>query len=373
MFKNYLKTAWRNLMRNKFYSFINIAGLTIGLTVGLLILLWVQDEFGYDRFHKNARNIIKIENMVATGSNRQLWTNTTAPIGVMAKQQIPGVKDVVRITGNNFYRLFHYNNKVFNDQRNFFTDASFFSVFDFKIIKGDATNPFPDNNSVVITQSTAKKYFGGDDPINKIITADDSVRFKVIGVINDFPKNSSIQGDMIFPISLLAVKRYAGNTEGRNIDNDFVQFDFDTYLLLQPGFSFNGFAKKLRDMHLSVKPDDTDVGYVWLPLEKMHLYHSDGSEGGMGTVLMFMIIAILILIIACINYVNLSTARSMLRSKEVSLRKIVGAAKLQLFMQFIIETTLLFIFAIITALVLVYVLLPLFNQVSGKEYCYPFN
>ena len=120
-------------------------------------------------------------------------------------------------------------------------------------------------------------------------------------------------------------------------------------------------------MHLSVKPDDTDVGYVWLALEKMHLYHSDGSEGGMGTVLMFMIIAILILIIACINYVNLSTARSMLRSKEVSLRKIVGAAKLQLFMQFIIETTLLFIFAIITALVLVYVLLPLFNQVSGKS------
>ena len=207
MFKNYFKTAWRNLMRNKFYSFINIAGLTIGLTVGLLILLWVQDEFGYDSFHKNARNIIKIENMVATGSNRQLWTNTTAPIGVMAKQQIPGVKDVVRITGNNFYRLFRYNNKVFNDQRNFFTDASFFSVFDFKIIKGDAINPFPDNNSVVITQSTAKKYFGGDDPIDKIITADDSVRFKVIGVINDFPKNSSIQGDMIFPMSLLAVKK----------------------------------------------------------------------------------------------------------------------------------------------------------------------
>ena len=206
-----------------------------------------------------------------------------------------------------------------------------------------------------------------DDPINKIITADDSVRFKVTGVINDFPKNSSIQGDMIFPISLLAVKRYTGNTEGKNIDNDFVQFDFDTYLLLQPGFSFNGFAKKLSDMHLSVKPDDTDVGYVWLALEKMHLSHSDGSEGGMGTVLMFMIIAILILIIACINYVNLSTARSMLRSKEVSLRKIVGAARLQLFMQFIIETTLLFIFAIIIALMLIYVLLPLFNQVSGKS------
>lgn len=354
-------------MKNKFYALINIAGLTIGLTVGLLILLWVQDEFSYDSFHKNAPNIIKLENMVATGANRQLWTSTTAPIGVMAKQQIPGVKDVVRITENYFYRQYRYRDKIFSDQRNLFTDASFFSVFDFNIIKGKAANPFPDNYSVVVTEATAKKYFGDDDPIGKVITADDSVSFKVTGVIKDFPKNSSIQGDMIFPNSLLAVKRYTGNTEGQNINNDFAQFDFDTYLLLDPGFSFNGFAKKLRNIHLSVKPDDTDIGYVWLPLEKIHLYHSDGSEGGMGTVRMFMIIAILILIIACINYVNLSTARSMLRSKEVSLRKIVGAARLQLFMQFIIETTLLFIFAIIIALVLIYVLLPLFNQVSGKS------
>ncbi len=367
MFKNYLKTAWRNLVKNKFYSFINIAGLTFGLTVGILILLWIQDEYSYDSFHANAPDIIKLENMVATGDNRQLWTNTTAPIGIMAKQQIPGVKNVVRITGNYFYALYKYNNKSFSDERNFFTDASFFSVFDFPIIKGNASIPFPDNYSIVITETTAKKFFGGDDVIGKIITADDSAHFKVTGVIKDFAKNSSIQGDMFFPMSLLAQKRYEGNTEGKNISNDYAQFDFDTYFLLQPGFSFNGFAKKLRDIHLSVKPDDTDIGYVWLPLEKVHLYHSDGSEGGAGTVRMFMIIAILILIIACINYVNLSTARSMLRSKEVSLRKIVGAARWQLFLQFIIETTLLFVFAIIISLISVYTLLPLFNQVSGKN------
>jgi len=367
VFKNYFKTAWRNLVKNKLYSFINVAGLTLGLTVGILILLWVQDEYSYDSFHKNAPNIIKIENMVATGPARQLWTNTTAPIGVMAKQQITGVKDVVRITGNHFYTQYKYTDKTFTDERAFFTDASFFSVFDFPVIKGNASNPFPDNNSIVITQTTARKYFGDDDAIGKIITADDSVHFKVSGVIKDFPKNSGIQGNMIFPISLLAQKRYTANTEAKNINNDFVQFDFDTYLLLQPGFPFDGFAKKLRDMHLSVKPDDTDVGYVWLPLERIHLYHSDGSEGGASTVRMFMIIAILILIIACINYVNLSTARSMLRSKEVSLRKIVGAARLQLFLQFIIETTLLFVFAISMSLALIYFLLPTFNEVSGKN------
>ncbi len=354
-------------MKNKFYFIINISGLTLGLTVGILILLWVQDEYSYDGFHKNAPNIIKLENMVGTNASRQLWISTTAPIGVMAKQQIPGIKDVVRITENYFYALYKYNNKSFSDEKNFFTDASFFSVFDFPVIKGNALNPFPDNYSVVITEATAKKFFGNDDVIGKIITADDSVHFKVSVVIKNFPKNSSIQGDMIFSMGLLAQKRYEGNTDGKNIFNDYAQFDFDTYFLLQPGFSFAGFAKKLRDIHLSVKPDDTDVGYVWLPLEKIHLYHSDGSEGGASTVRMFMIIAILILIIACIYYVNLSTARSMLRSKEVSLRKIVGAARLQLFLQFIVETVLLFVFAIIISLTLIYALLPLFNQVSGKK------
>jgi putative ABC transport system permease protein len=367
MFKNYLKTAWRNLSKSRFYTLINVGGLSVGLTIGILLLLWIQDEFSYDSFHKNSSRIYKLENMVGTGTSRQLWSVTTAPIGVLAKKQIPGVEDVVRITYNPFYGLFKYGDKVFNEQKNRFTDPSFFSMFDFKIVKGDKGNPFPDNNSIVITRSTAEKYFGSADPIGKIIVADDSVSFKVTGIINDFPKNSSIDGNMFFPMSLLAQKRYAGNTEGRNIDNDFIQFDYDTYFLLQPGFSFDGFAKKLRDIHLGIKPDDTDIGYVWLPLEKMHLYHSDGSDGGIGIIRIFIIVAILILAIACINYINLSTARSMLRAKEVSLRKIVGAARWQLFIQFIAETMLLFLFAVVLALTLVYLLTPLFNQVSSKN------
>lgn len=354
-------------MKHKFYSFINIAGLTVGLTVGILILLWAQDEYSFDRFHKNAPNIIKLENMVGTNASRQLWTVTTAPIAVMAKEQITGVKDVVRITENYYYGLYRYKDKVFDEQNTLVTDASFFTMFDFNIIKGNAINPFPDSYSVVLTESTAKKYFGNEDPVGKIIIADDTANFKVTGVIKDFPKRSTIQGDMIFPMSLLAQKLYQGRTDGRNINNDFHQFDYNTFIQLQPGFAFNDFAKQLRDIHLSVKADDTDIGYVWLPLDKVHLYLADGGDGGAGTVQMFTIIAILILLIACINYVNLSTARSMLRSKEVSLRKIVGAARLQLFMQFIVETTLLFVFAIILALGLLYMLLPLFNNISGKE------
>jgi putative ABC transport system permease protein len=367
MFRNYFKTAWRNLTKSRFYTIINIGGLSVGLTIGILLLLWIQDEFSYDSFHKNSSHIYKLENMVGTGSSRQLWTETTAPIGALAKKQIPGVDNVARLTYNSFYGLFKYGDKIFNEQETYFTDASFFSMFDFAIIKGAKSNPFPDNNSIVITKSIADKYFGNEDPVGKIIVADDSVNFRVTGVINNFPKNSSIQGNIFFPMSLLAEKRYAGNTEGKNIDNDFVQFNYDTYLLLRPGFSFDGFAKKLRDIHLRIKPDDTDIGYVWLPLEKIHLYRSDGGDGGIGIIRIFMIVAIFILVIACINYINLSTARSMLRAKEVSLRKIVGAARWQLFMQFIVETMLLFLFAVILALTLVYFLTPMFNKVASKD------
>jgi len=367
MIKNYFKTAWRNLLKNRFYSIINISGLSAGLAVGILILLWVQDEFSFDSFHKNEKNIYKVENMVGTGDSRQLWTNTASPIGVLAKKEIPGVEDVVRISYNGRYGLFKYNDKTFSNENYFFTDPSFFSVFDFKLLKGNVTNPFPDINSVVLTEKSAERYFGNEEAIGKIITADDSVQFKVSGVIKDFPKNSSIQADMILPMNRMAKDMYANNKEGRNLENDFTQFNYNTYLLLKPGFEFYGFTDKLRQIHLRIKSDDTDVGYVLLPLGKLHLYRSDGNDGGLAAVRMFTIIAVLILVIACINYVNLSTARSMLRAKEVSLRKIVGAAKIQLFLQFIVETALLFLFAIILALVLVYTLIPLFNQVSGKE------
>ena len=367
MFRNYLKTAVRNLVKNRFYTLINVGGLAIGLAIGILILLWVQNEFNYDAFHSKAKDIYRVENMVGTGTSRQLWQQTASAIGVLAKKEISGVKQEVRISYNGYYGLFKYGNKTFTEPKTFFTDPSFFSMFDFKMIDGNAAKPFPDYNSVVMTEATAKKYFGNEEAIGKIISADNKINFTVTGIIKDFPKNSSIQGDMFFSMDLLAKNMYEGKTDGRNLANDFIQYSYDTYLLLQPGMALNDLAVKLRQLHLSVKSDDTDVGYVFLPLEKMHLYRADGSEGGLTMVRMFMFIALLILVIACINYVNLSTARSMLRAKEVSLRKIVGAARVQLFMQFIVETAILFVFATMIALLLVNVLTPFFNQISGKE------
>ena len=367
MIKNYLKTAWRNVWKNKFYSMITIAGLTAGLSVGILILLWVQDELSFDGFHKNARNIYKLENKVGTGPSQQIWQVTAAPIGNLAKNELPEVKTAVRIRNNYFYTQFKYDNKTFTEENKFFTDPSFFSVFDFNLVKGNAAKPFSDDYSIVVTETTAKRYFGDSDPIGKIIVADEGNNFTVSGVIADFPKNSAFKFDMLFPMTLLNKKLYEGSEPGRNMDNDFGNFNYDTYLLLQPDISLDQLAVKLRNIHLRIKTEDTDIAYLFLPLTKMHLYKSDGSEAGIETVRMFTIIALLILIIACINYVNLSTARSMLRSKEISLRKIVGAAKMQLFLQFIIETALLFLLAAILAITFIPLLIPFFNSISGKE------
>jgi len=365
MLKNYIKTAWRNLLKNKFYSLINIAGLTAGLAIGILILLWVQDEFNFDSFHKNTPNIYRVELWGGTGASRQIWQQPVAPMGVLAKQQLPEVLDEVRICNNFFYSMYKYRDKVFGDENVTFADPSFFSVFDFPLIKGNPAKPFTADNSVVITKKTAEKYFGDQNPLGKVITADDKVQFTVSGVINDFPENSSLKFDMIMPMSF-HIKTMLSE---RKIDltNDFNYYNYETYLLLKPGTSTQSITKKLTKIHVGKSPADTDAEYLLLPLSKMHLYNADLTDKGIATVRIFIGIALLILIIACINYVNLSTARSMLRSKEISMRKIVGAAKSHLFMQFIVETALLFLLATALAIGLIFVLMPVFNEISAKQ------
>lgn len=364
MLKNYIKTAWRNLLHNRFYSAINIAGLAIGLAVGMLILLWVQDELSFDSFHKQTPNIYRLELWGGTGTNRQIFQIGVAPIGPFSKLQLPEVTDYVRTTGNYDYSLYKYQDKVFGDENVVYADPSFFTVFDFNLIKGNQEKPFTDDHSVVITQTTAHKFFGDANPIGKVIMADNKENFTVSGVINDFPKNSSLQYDMITPISLHFKMMLAQKTD---MSNNFRFFNYQTYLLIKPGADIKKLAKQITQVHLAHKPDDTDADYLLLPLSKMHLYNADLSDRGITTVRIFIIIAILTLTIACINYVNLSTARSMLRSKEISMRKIIGAGKIQLFLQFIVETALLFTFAALLAIGLIFVLMPAFNQIAGKE------
>jgi putative ABC transport system permease protein len=366
MLRNYIKIAWRSLLKNSFYSMINCLGLAIGLAVGILILLWVQDELSFDRFNKQASNIYKLENRVGTGSSQQIWTSTVAPIANFAKAELPEVQDAVRLTYNGSYTLFKYKDKIFNEENTSFTDPSLFKIFDFELIKGNPAKPFPDDHSVILTETTAKRYFGDEDPIGKGVSATNT-SFTVSGIVKDFPENSSIQRDMFLPISLSFKDRFGVNKNGEHMEGDFSQFDYDTYLLLHPEKSVSSIADKLRNIHLQNKPEDTDVKYLLQPLTDTHLYKSDGTDKGIETVRMFIVISLLILTIACINYVNLSTTRSLLRSKEVSMRKIVGAARTQLFTQFLTETVLLFSLATVLAIILMFLLMPAFNQISGKQ------
>ena len=364
MFKNYFKTAWRNLLKNKFYSLINIAGLTVGLVAGILILLWVQDERSFDSYHKKTAEIYRMELWGGTGASKQIWTQTVGPMGPLAKKELPEVTEQVRVSYSYFYSLYRYQDKVFADETVYCADPALFTMFDLPLVEGNTAQPFADAHSVVITKKTARKYFGNADALGKVIIADGKENFTVTGVINDIPLNSSIQYDMLMPMTLMAQKRLENKDD---INADFSNYMFVTFLQLKPGASPGPLTTKLRDIHLRHKADDTDAEYLLQPLAKMHLYNADGSDAGIQTVNIFTIIALLILTIACINYVNLSTARAMLRSKEVSMRKIVGAQKIHLFLQFVVETALLFLLSATLAVVLVWIAMPLFNQLSGKQ------
>jgi len=369
MTRNYFKIAWRNLIKNKFYSFINIAGLSMGLTVGMLILLWVNNELSFDGFHSKVKNIYRVNSYLGSGNTKRIWDNTQGPVAAYALKEIPGVKLAVRITSGGS-SIFSYGDKLLKEDRTAYTDPSFFQLFDFKLLKGDLKKPFPNNQSVIVTQSTAKKYFGDQDPVGKVLQQDHKDNFTVCGVIADFPNNSSINYDMLFPMDIVA-KSYNGKNFWKSLDSDWGNFGYTTFFEVQPGTPLKPIGEKLIRIQVQnapwIKVSLKDDAYQLQPVSTIHLYEADGSASGAQTVKIFLIIAVLILLIAWINYVNLSSARALLRAKEVSIRKIVGAEKRQLFTQFIVETLLFFFISMCLAFVLIMVLMPYYNDISGKQ------
>lgn len=370
MFKNYLKTAWRNLINTKFYSALNIVGLTIGLAVGMLILIWVQDELSYDRFHAKADQIYKVNASIGTGASQQVWGNVSAPVAAFALKEVPGVLSAVRVITSYDYSVFRYKDKLLKEDfgKLSYVDDAFFTMFDYKLLKGNAKAPFPNDQSVIITESTAKKYFGIENPVGKTLTGDSKDPYIVSGVLADFPANSSIGGDILFSMNLKR-KQYDGKGYWKSMDGDWGNYYATTFLLLRPDASVKAVGDKLTDIHMKNQPGikPTDGVFQLQALKDIHLYNPDGTSAGIQIVKIFSIVAVLILLIACINYINLSTARSMLRSKEVSVRKIIGAERSQLFMQFIIETVLCFLMALVLAFLLIYAIMPVYNSISGKQ------
>ncbi len=360
MIKNYIKIAFRTLAKSKSYAIINIAGLAISLTASVLLLLWVSDELSYDRMHSK---VDRIYIAAAAIGKDQMWPVTSAPLAIFAKAEIPAVEEACRLSTFNGRMLLEYGNKKF-DELSIYVDPNFFQIFDYKLLEGNPDKPFDDNRSIVLSKTTAEKYFGKEPAIGKVLQIKNGNSYKVTGIMEDTPENSSWQYPLIMPFDLLAENR-ANNP----LNADWGNLNYQTFFLLKADADAVAVGKQLADIHRKNQPSDfwKDLNYLMQPLTKYHLYAADGKEQGMKQVKIFALVAIVILLIACINYVNLVTARATRRSKEVSVRKVVGANKGHLFWQFIAESFVVFFISMLVAIGLLYALMPMYNTLSGKE------
>ncbi len=359
MFINYLKIALRNLKKHKGYSFINIAGLTIGIACCFFMLMWVQDEWSYDRFHENSTELYRIllDPLGASATHEAVSPPILA--GKM-KEEFPEVINTTRLAVSGTI-LFSYGDRMFYEGRGILADQSFFEMFTFPFVKGDPATAFSELHSIVITEDLAYKYFGSDDPIGKTLTLNNRADYNVTGVIKNVPHNSHFQFDHVRPFNLM-------REFGRNLDS-WRDVSYYTYVLLQENSSAQEVNKKLEEL---IKKEDSGHNLYYLqPLMRIHL-HSNfnfdiGEHGNVVYVYIFTAAAVFILLIACINFMNLTTARSGNRAKEVGMRKVIGARRIDIIKQFYGESILLSLIALMFAFLLISLFLPLFNNLTGKQ------
>jgi putative ABC transport system permease protein len=366
MIKNYFRIALRGLRNNKVYSFINIGGLAVSLAVSILLLLWAKDELSFDRFNVNADNIYKLA--VKFDDNGNIWGSTPAPSAIYAKKSVPEVADACRIIENWSASVFEYNGKKMREWHNCRVDSSFFTMFSFPLVEGDPNHPFADAHSIVLSETTAKAFFGHEPAMGKVLKADDKKLYTVTGVMKDMPENSSIRFNIAFNMQQLE-QEYDTASWFKSLNANWDQYNYFTYVLLKPHASPKAAGEKLGAIHRHAYdiPPNKNLTYLSVPLTKEHLYSVDGKEQGMMVVRVFIIVSVIVLLIACINYVNLVTARAMKRSKEISMRKIIGAGKAELFMQFLSESLLTFSISLVLATAIIYSVMPLYNEISGKN------
>jgi len=363
MIRNYLKIAWRNLFRNKGFSLTNLLGLTIGITCTILIFLWVQDELTYNKFHANYDNIYKIK--ANRDFNNQVFTddNMVLPLAKTLKEKLPQVKNAVVTTHEGSHVLAYEDSKL--KKRGYTVSDHFFDIFSWKFLKGNAARALPDAYAIVLTHSTATALFGNADPINKIIKVDNEYDAKVTAVIADVPDNSTFQFDFINSFN------YDNEYLKRNMTN-WQNSSWDVYIQPNPGTNLSLLEKNINEIKYQHDPDDKKIStYFAFPMNKWRLYSdfkNGKNTGGMiEYVKLFTIIALIILLIACVNFMNLSTARSEKRAKEVGIRKTLGSGKRQLVLQFFFESMILTFIAFMLSIGIVYLLLPSFNTLVNKH------
>ena len=361
MLKNYLKIAVRNLKRYKGYSLINIAGLALGLSCFLLIMLYVRFELSYDTFHENRARIYQILNRYEAEGTIRWHGYSPAPLGPALVNDFPEIIDATRLSGSG--GIVTCGDKSFIERGILLVDPSFFDIFTFPLVKGDPRSVFPDKNCIVITEDMAAKYFGDKDPIGKVLTLNQKFDFQITGVAENSPRNSDIRFDFLAPFVL--INDFSGGYDYLNAWN---ASNFPTYIFVNENFDTKEFGEKtiafLKKHTGDAAPDHPSFSF--LSLAKKHLDSEIGTFN-VQYIYLFSSIAFIIMILACVNFMNLALAQAANRIKEIGIRKTVGASRGQLVKQFIGEAVFLSLFVIPVTAVIIKVSLPSFNMLTNTS------
>ena len=367
MIKNYLKVAFRNLWKNKGFSFINIIGLSVGMASAILILLWIQSEVSYDGFHVKRDRIYEAWNRAVFSGELHCWNTTPRVLAGAMKKDFPEVEHAVRVDWNN-RRLFSVGDKRLMAEGNV-VDSIFLQVFTFPLLEGDAMTALNDNHAILLTKSLATSLFGKEDAMGKIIRLDSKENYTVTGILKDLPTDTRFNFQYLLP--------WAVNRQGGNDDHEWGNNSVRTYVLLKENATLASVAPKMQVIKQRYDSTEGHWEMFLYPMSRWRLYSSfkgAAEDGGrIEFVRLFGIIAGFVLLIACINFMNLSTARSEKRAKEVGIRKVVGAPRSTLIMQFIGESVLLSLLAAIVAIVIVQLSLYGFNQLTEKHLFIPYS
>ncbi len=377
MIRNYFKMTWRNLMKYRSISFINLFGLTIGLTCCLLITTYIINELSYDRYNKNAENIYRVTRSFnnADGVVSLNLSTVSPPFGYYFPSDFPEIKKMTRLLNNGSTPL-KYKDKLINEPEVYFADENLFDVFTLEVQKGNPKTALKEPFSVMLSEEAAKRFFGTEDPMNKVLKANNQFDVKVTGVYKGFPANSHMHPTMLVSFSTLNDSSVYG---AENLRTNWGNNSFFTFLLLPDHYDpekmiarFPAFVDKRMD-HKDYN-GDLPSKYTKLGLQKLtdihlksHTDYEAEPNGDISRVYIFSMIALFILIIACINYMNLSTARSALRAREIGIRKVVGARRKEIIFQFLSESVLITWVATILSFILLYFSLPWLNKLSGQD------
>jgi len=364
MLKNLIKTAVRHILKHFGYSILNILGLTLGITSALFLIIYIADEVSYDRYHEKADRIYRVSSSIKEPDDQFTWIVAQIPFGPQVVKDYPEVQASVRFI-NMPRALYKYEDKEFNEENFYYVDSTLFDIFTYKVLKGEVKSALLSPKKIILTEKIANKYFGKSDPVGKTLTTGTDT-YAVTGVIQDVPTNSHFRFDAIA----------ARNNLPKNIGN-WGNFGVFTYLLFPENFDVKAFETKMKGMYDAYmktifEPLKIDITYHLEPITRIHLYSKNSGEpqptGSITYVYIFGIVAVFLVLIAAMNYMNLATARSTRRAREVGLRKVVGSRRGPLVFQFLSESMVFTLVSLLISIVLIMILLPKFNQLAAKSF-----